>query len=381
LYSFRQKKKFHCGLKELIIERDKFDSAISILERSGNCNLSEVSIFLYENKTLELIDFKNCLLNENDARFLCMGIMVDIKRKDHLNSLRILKLPKNQLRKQGAQILGSCLGKEETVLAELDVSGNNIGVEGGKSFALMIKTNKSLKVLNMFDNSIDVDGARALKEAFKLNCTLEKIDLGCNRLREKGIKELAAGLGFNKNSAIQTLAVKFNFVSDDGFTEFFNMVLFNNTSKLKHFYIKGNNYTKQNLSEIYKGVIEKGILLHVDAFEKLKHFDPSQLERSVWMSPIWSTAQSAVNEIKAFFEEKAKIGIVIDIRIRTGYKLESKREPNVFAIVEFAHPNSVQKALRLSVRNKAVISGKKLKIYRAGTGKPVTFKAKRKHRR
>eukprot|EP00826_Nyctotherus_ovalis_P059995 TRINITY_DN838_c0_g2_i6.p1 TRINITY_DN838_c0_g2~~TRINITY_DN838_c0_g2_i6.p1 ORF type:complete len:246 (+),score=66.09 TRINITY_DN838_c0_g2_i6:73-810(+) len=240
---------------------------------------------------------------------------------------------------------------------------------------------RSLRVLNLFANAVDVDGARALKESFKVNTTLAKIDLGCNRLREKGVKELAEGLSLNNDSAIRTLGIRFNFISDDGITEFFNMAVFSKTCSLKHLYIKGNYYTELNIVDLQKKITENSIILHVDVFEKLKNLKQSQLERSIWISPIWANTQDAANKIKSFFEDHQKVGIVVDVRVRNGPKIPGRVKANIYAIVEFAHPNSVFRALRVASKKKAIIAGNRIKIYKAGSGVAVNVKPTSKHRR
>jgi hypothetical protein len=43
----------------------------------------------------------------------------------------------------------------------LDISGNKIGVSGGKALGLALTKNKTLKKLSVFNNKIGFDGAKA----------------------------------------------------------------------------------------------------------------------------------------------------------------------------------------------------------------------------
>eukprot|EP00826_Nyctotherus_ovalis_P059993 TRINITY_DN838_c0_g2_i4.p1 TRINITY_DN838_c0_g2~~TRINITY_DN838_c0_g2_i4.p1 ORF type:complete len:1376 (-),score=453.51 TRINITY_DN838_c0_g2_i4:170-4297(-) len=372
-------RKFYCGLKELVLDMNQanFGHSANSLKHVKYVNYPKIIPFLCENKVLELLNLKNCNLNKGDSEVLCFGL----KSEDFLSSVRILNLAHNNLRKEGAQALATNLSQDKTILEELDISRNNIGVAGAKALAKMLTVNKSLRVLNLFANAVDVDGARALKESFKVNTTLAKIDLGCNRLREKGVKELAEGLSLNNDSAIRTLGIRFNFISDDGITEFFNMAVFSKTCSLKHLYIKGNYYTELNIVDLQKKITENSIILHVDVFEKLKNLKQSQLERSIWISPIWANTQDAANKIKSFFEDHQKVGIVVDVRVRNGPKIPGRVKANIYAIVEFAHPNSVFRALRVASKKKAIIAGNRIKIYKAGSGVAVNVKPTSKHRR
>jgi len=60
----------------------------------------------------------------------------------------------------------------------------------------------------------------------KVNKTLEFLDVGFNRLREKGIKALTDGIIENPDSKIKYLGLRFNFINDDGFTYLFENAIF-----------------------------------------------------------------------------------------------------------------------------------------------------------
>jgi len=77
-----------------------------------------------------------------------------------------------------------------------------------------------------------VDGARSLRELLKVNKTLEFLDVGYNRLREKGIKAITDGICANPDSKLQHLGIRFNFINDDGFNYLFDQTIFKGKSKL-----------------------------------------------------------------------------------------------------------------------------------------------------
>jgi len=52
--------------------------------------------------------------------------------------------------------------------------------------------------LNLFFNLIGFDGAKEFGKTFKINNTLEFIDLGNNRIRNKGLLAITEGLSENK---------------------------------------------------------------------------------------------------------------------------------------------------------------------------------------
>lgn len=89
--------------------------------------------------------------------------------------------------------------------------------------AQLLKVNSKLTTLFLFNNNVDVDGARSLKEALAINTSLEILDVGYNRLRKKGLSALAEGIFSNEKSALRSLALRNNFLSDDTVLDFIKM--------------------------------------------------------------------------------------------------------------------------------------------------------------
>ncbi len=90
--------------------------------------------------------------------------------------------------------------------------------------------------------------------------------------------------------------------------------------------------------------------LSVEALSKVRYLDHERLERTIWVSPL--NAYHSAAKVKKFFEEK-KCGIVVEVRIREGAKVQGKPSGNRYAFVEFAHPTSVLRALRLASKKKS----------------------------
>lgn len=93
----------------------------------------------------------------------------------------------------------------------------------------------------MYRNKVDVDGARALRELLAHNSVLEFLDVGYNRLREKGIMALTDGITSNPTSSIKSLGLRFNFIKDDGFAYLFDNAIFaEGKSKIQNLYLMQN---------------------------------------------------------------------------------------------------------------------------------------------
>lgn len=61
--------------------------------------------------------------------------------------------------------------------------------------------------------------------------------------------------------------------------------------------------------------------------------------------------------------------MIINARPRSGVKYENRaKAPNQFNFIEFADPNSLNRALALASTGKAIIDGRAFRIFKAGTG-------------
>ena len=80
--------------------------------------------------------------------------------------------------------------------------------------------NNKLHTLNLFNNKIGYDGAKEFGNLLKVNTTLRIIELGHNRIRNKGLLVIGEGLSQNKDIKLTALGLRFNFLSEDGIIKF-----------------------------------------------------------------------------------------------------------------------------------------------------------------
>lgn len=216
-----------------------------------------------------------------------------------------MNLSNNSLLKEGCKIISGLLEINQFIEV-FDISNNKIGVSGAQALAKSLSKNKSLKFLNLFANDIDVDGARAFGETLSANVTLQWIDFGHNRIRNEGLSALSKGLNKNKHSSLETLALRYNFISYEGFTDFL-ATLYSQTGskpKLSHLFIKSNEVNEYELFNLKKQYDEAKLKIHVDSFDKFEFLENERLERTVWIHPAVCTAL----EMKKFLEEDQKCG-------------------------------------------------------------------------
>ena len=369
---------FHCGLGSLFISGGRLTSNFNLqswLKYSPDKRPHQSLVTLCTKGKLHRLELSSSQLNKSDADLigLCLG--------HQACTLTTLNISGNQLRKEGAKALAGELDHNSTLLA-LDLSNNKIGVSGTQAMAGVLGSkNSSLRYLNLSNNNSDVDGARSLKVALASNSTLRHLDVGYNRLRMKGVSALAEGLFSNPNSALCSLALRNNFLTDDAFLSFVKSFLSAKSSSLRSVFVKRNlfselgltrmramltSHTHENKEEEKKETKGSGLGsgLGVDALEKVRLLENERLERTIWVSPIPSHIHEA--RVKKFFEEK-KCGLVVGVRIRESGKVEGKPALNRYAFVEFAHPTSVLRGLRLASKKKSTIDGNRVRIYKAGS--------------
>lgn len=134
-----------------------------------------------------------------------------------------------------------------------------------------MKTNNTLKSLNLYRNKLDVDGARSLRELLMVNKSLEFLDVGYNRLRKKGIEAITDGICENPDSKIKHLGVRFNFINDDGFNYLFENTIFKGKSKIEYLYVLQNYLSEHFTLHLANKISDSGEKIFVDQFEKLQY--------------------------------------------------------------------------------------------------------------
>jgi Ran GTPase-activating protein (RanGAP) involved in mRNA processing and transport len=78
-----------------------------------------------------------------------------------------------------------------------------------------LKSNKSLRYLNVFNNKISYDGAKSIAENVVANHpNLEFLELGHNRIRDKGFSSIVNAILSNPHSNLKILGLKFNFLTN-----------------------------------------------------------------------------------------------------------------------------------------------------------------------
>ena len=123
------------------------------------------------------------------------------------SSLRTLRLQNNNLAADSALVLGELL--ERLPLRELWLDENRLGPTGAKNLARGLKSAAvKLDTLSLHGNGITDAGLAALAEPLRSNATLKQLLLGSgNHIKGDGLEALAASIGSNSRSQVSTIVV------------------------------------------------------------------------------------------------------------------------------------------------------------------------------
>jgi Ran GTPase-activating protein (RanGAP) involved in mRNA processing and transport/ankyrin repeat protein len=115
-----------------------------------------------------------------------------------------LRLERNGVGAGGARALSAALLARGAALQHLDLSNNELGVEGAAVLADALKSNTTLRTLLLWRNRVGTDGAEAFAEALRCNGSLRCLDLEDNGVGSRGVASLGAAVR-EGNTALATL--------------------------------------------------------------------------------------------------------------------------------------------------------------------------------
>lgn len=187
-------------------------------------------------KSFELMETFNKDLNKQKLEEIVWilshtGLIVDLNLYDHKievsdakvigealksnKSLRKLNLNYNNLGDEGANVIGEAL-KTNTTLRWLHLGGRgryiidytNIGNEGAKAIGEGLKRNKALTHLDVGNNYIEDEGAVVIAEALKTNTTLLQLNIEDNKIGNEGMR--CFGEALEENKTLKDLNLHYN---------------------------------------------------------------------------------------------------------------------------------------------------------------------------
>ena len=386
------KRIFYCNLESLIIKEANLLCYTNYLLPS-NANLENpVKMFINQSKKLDTLILDNCKVNKYFIDCISEGIKCQ-------NNIEYLSFSNSNLRCEELKSLVQCFYEspdKEIKDAEkkqknekdkkyilnknfhikgLDLSCNNLAYSSIRQLCQALEINKTINYLNLFHNCFDVSGAMRIGKVLKINNTLIELDLGYNRIKDKGFKSVIDSILENKDSSLKTIGLKYNFIRNRQLDLEFDEIAKSQNLSLEEIILGNNLLTSGFLPKLYEEKYKKlKQNITTDIFGILYYLEPERVERTVWIDKgsndgEYDIYREIINlEKTVISSEGSHVGIPISIKKirgrRTGKKKESL-ENNAF--VEFMMPNSANRMLKIGTTNKFYLSGIKRNLYKAGT--------------
>ena len=180
---------------------------------------------LAENKTLKLLSFKECEIQN-------IEILIDTLKEN--KKIKSLNFSKSNLTNEHIIEIANILEKNVTI-QELNLSGNMLEVEQVTNesiveLANILKSNKNLLKLDISHMSYDDEGAIAIAEALKVNTTLKEINLSHTyAITDEGVIVIAEALMVNKT--LERINLQESRITDRGATVIAEALKVNKTLK------------------------------------------------------------------------------------------------------------------------------------------------------
>jgi Ran GTPase-activating protein (RanGAP) involved in mRNA processing and transport len=129
-------------------------------------------------------------------------------------TLRVLNLCSNKIDDQGAKEFAEALKNNKTLL-ELDLKGNRIVDEGAGHIAEALELNTGLKYINLSDNKMSYQGLEVILKALKNNKNLQVIGLGRNSISHEETKQIVNLLAefLKKNTSLKGINLSDNYIT------------------------------------------------------------------------------------------------------------------------------------------------------------------------
>ena len=220
-------------------------------------------------------------------------------------NLQNLDLSHNNIGIDGAKAIGHCI--HSINLQSLQLGSNGIGFSGAKAIINGLESSINLQTLNLHSNDIGADGAQALADGLKHCTNLQTLDLSHNDIGSDGIKVLAHCMHFFN---LQTLNLSSNGIGAEGVK-----ALVNSLTNLQTLNLADNDIGLDGAKALANGLIKHMGILHTAGAYACNISVDDSLASTVY-SELMEAHEKEVNEclqnanLEAFSREMTEIGVI-----------------------------------------------------------------------
>ncbi|XP_048025508.1 uncharacterized protein LOC125254758 isoform X2 [Megalobrama amblycephala] len=169
--------------------------------------------------------------------------------KDKHCKLNTLMLNNNSITAEGCAALTSAFNSNPSNLIKLDLSGNKLGNSGMEKICLLLKnTQCRLERLKLRDCGLTEESCSALATVLRSNSSLKELDISNNNLQDSGVKKLQNALE-NTNCTLKKLRLSDCSITEEGYKALAS-ALRSNPSHLIELDLNGNDPGQSGVKEL-----------------------------------------------------------------------------------------------------------------------------------
>ncbi|XP_033622587.1 leucine-rich repeat-containing protein 74A [Fukomys damarensis] len=209
----------------------------------GPMGTKAIAIALVSNTAiigLELED--NCIMEE--------GVLSLVEMLHENYYLQELNISDNDLGLEGAKIISDFLQRNISSLWQLELSGNNFKEESAALLCQALSANYRIRKLNLSHNEFSDKGGEYLGQMLALNVGLQLLDLSWNHFHIQGAVALCSGL--RANVTLKKLNLSMNGFGNEGALALGEVLRLN--SCLTHVDVSGNDISNEGVSKLSRGL-------------------------------------------------------------------------------------------------------------------------------
>ncbi|XP_005084072.2 leucine-rich repeat-containing protein 74A isoform X2 [Mesocricetus auratus] len=226
-----------------------------------------IAITLVSNTTILKLELEdNCIMEE--------GVLSLMEMLHENYYLQELNMSNNNLGLEGARIISDFLQENNSSLWKLKLSGNNFKEEAAALLCQALSSNYRIKSLNLSHNQFSDVGGEYLGQMLALNVGLQSLNLSWNHFHFRAAVALCNGL--RSNVTLKKLDVSMNGFGNEGALALGDTLKLN--SCLVYIDVSRNGITNEGASRISKG------LEYNESLQVLKLFlNPMSMEGAVFL--------------------------------------------------------------------------------------------------
>lgn len=178
------------------LDANREASSLSLAYASlSDDGITEVSKFVRDNPFVKHLDLRGNNIQAKGAGILSNGLKSN-------RSLRSLNLKWNSIGRDPSGVQALCeVLKYNLTISHVDLRNNRINTVGAKALGDLLTTNTTISHLDLSWNDLGLEGGRALLEGLKLNSCLVDCQLSGSKVGEETLHEVAFLLRRNRSAA------------------------------------------------------------------------------------------------------------------------------------------------------------------------------------